>query len=75
MFFIWEWPCSRDGVKQNDDFSIRWIQAAAVRELTMAQLTLGMKYALGDGTDKNLDLAVQWLRRASIHGFGSGSST
>ena len=42
--------------------------AAAERELTMAQLTLGMKLALGDGVIKNLELAVQWLRRATLNG-------
>ena len=31
------------------------------KELTMAQLTLGMKLALGDGVEE-LELAVQWLR-------------
>ena len=34
----------------------------------MAQLTLGMKLALGDGVIKNLELAVQWLRRATLNG-------
>ena len=46
---------------------------SAARELTMAQLTLGMKYGLGDGIERNLDLAVQWLRRASINGSAEAS--
>jgi TPR repeat protein len=34
----------------------------------MAQLTLGMKYATGDGIPKDLETAISWLHRASIGG-------
>jgi TPR repeat protein len=57
-----------DSVDKNDDYAIRWIRAAADRELVMAQLTLGMKYATGDEVKKDLETAVSWLHRASISG-------
>ncbi|MFL2912394.1 MAG: tetratricopeptide repeat protein [Opitutales bacterium] len=68
MFYLGLAYSVGDGLEMNEDYAIRWIRAAAERELTMAQLTLGMKLALGDGVLKNLELAVQWLRRATLNG-------
>ena len=36
-----------DGLPMNDEIAMRWIHAAASRELSMAQLVLGMKLAQG----------------------------
>ena len=68
MFYLGLAYSVGDGLEVNEDYAIRWIRAAAERELTMAQLTLGMKLAIGDGVIKNLELAVQWLRRATLNG-------
>ena len=59
---------SGDGIPRNNDFSNRWIRAAADKGLVMAQLTLGMKLSLGDGIERNLDHGVQWLRQAANNG-------
>ena len=65
MFYLGMAYSIGDGVAQNDDYALRWIRAAADRQLTMAQLTLGMKLATGDGTEKNLESAVKWLEKAA----------
>jgi TPR repeat protein len=68
MFYLGMAYSVGDGLPMNDEIAMRWIHAAASRELAMAQLVLGMKLAQGDGINKNLALAVQWLRRASQKG-------
>ena len=68
MFYLGMAYSVGDGLAMNDEIAMRWIHAAASRELSMAQLVLGMKLAQGDGISKNLPLAIQWLRRASQKG-------
>ena len=57
----------------NNDFSNRWIRAAADKGLVMAQLTLGMKLSLWDGIERNLDHGVQWLRQAANAGLAEAA--
>ena len=61
MFYLGMAYSVGDELPMNDEIAMRWIHAAASRELAMAQLVLGMKLAQGDGINKNLALAVQWL--------------
>ena len=68
MFYLGMAYSSGDGIPRNNDFSNRWIRAAADKGLVMAQLTLGMKLSLGDGIERNLDHGVQWLRQAANAG-------
>ena len=48
--------------------AVRCVRAAADRNLPMAQLTLGMKYATGEGLPRNLEAAVGWMERAAESG-------
>ena len=68
MFYLGMAYSSGDGIPRNNDFSNRWIRAAADKGLVMAQLTLGMKLSLGDGIERHLDHGVQWLRQAANNG-------
>ena len=53
-----------NGLEKNDDYAIRWIRAAADRDLVVAQTTLGMKFSTGDGVKKNLQTGIYWLEKA-----------
>ena len=68
MFYLGMAYSTGDGIKINDDYSVRWIRAAADRGLVMAQLALGLKLCHGDGIEHNLTLGVTWLRQAATNG-------
>lgn len=51
------------------DESVNWLEKAIEQGYTRAMYSLGMRYALGNGVEKNRKKAFEWFLRAAERGF------
>lgn len=55
---------SGNGVEQDHQKAMDWYQVSANQNEPSAQVGLGLKYAIGEETEKNMKLAYVWFKLA-----------
>ena len=58
-----------NGVPQDREKSLEWLQRAADQKLDVAQANLGMMYLTGQGVERNDETGMKWLQRAADQGL------
>ncbi|MGA8025790.1 MAG: serine/threonine-protein kinase [Bryobacteraceae bacterium] len=61
-----------EGVEQNGEAALRWLQRAADAGNSSGMVSLGAMYLLGEGVEQNDDEAKRWFEKAAERGNPAG---
>lgn len=61
-----------DGVTQDYQKAVSWLQLAALEGYSHAQYNLGERYSRGEGVAQNQEEAAKWFQMAAMQGLSAG---